>query len=67
MTWDTQRIALGDETEKAAVQEAERIFAEQQARGATAVLLADGQPPVRTKEFDPQAEQILIIPRVVGG
>jgi hypothetical protein len=51
----------------AAVREAERIFAEQRARGATAVRVAPGKPAERIEKFDPQAEQIMMIPRVVGG
>ena len=49
------------------LREAERIFAEQHARGATAVRVRPDRPAERIEKFDPEAEQILMIPRVVGG
>jgi hypothetical protein len=66
-TWDTSAVAVGDPEAVAAVREAERIFAEQRARGATAVRVTPDKPAERIDKFDPQAEQILMIPRVVGG
>ncbi len=66
-TWDSAAAAVDDPEAVAAVREAERIFAEQRARGATAVRVAPGKPAERIEKFDPQAEQIMMIPRVVGG
>jgi hypothetical protein len=57
----------GDLEAQAAVREAERIFAEQRTRGGTAVRLQPDRAPERIERFDPEAEQILMIPRVVGG
>ena len=51
----------------AAVREAERIFQEQQARGATAFRVAPDKPAERIDEFDPRADEIIMVPRVAGG
>ena len=67
VVWDTQQVELGDPEAVAAVREAERIFRDQQARGATAYRLETGQAPVRIDQFDPQTEQIVVVPRVIGG
>ena len=60
--WET-----GDLDAKAAVREAERIFSELRAGGATAVRVTPGKPAERIDRFDPEAEQIVMVPRVVGG
>jgi hypothetical protein len=65
--WDQSAVLTGDLEAQAAVHEAERIFAEQRARGATAVRLRPDRAPERIDRFDPESEQILMIPRVVGG
>lgn len=67
VAWDTQRAESGDPESRRAVREAERIFLEQRQRGATAFRV--GQPSVITRvdEFDPAAEQIVMVPRIVGG
>jgi hypothetical protein len=65
--WDSQKVETGDPEALAAVREAERIFAEQRARGATAFKVAPGQAAVRIDEFDPRADQTVIVPRVAGG
>ncbi len=65
--WDTDRLQQGDVEAVAAVREAERIFSEQRARGATAFKVTRGQPAVRIDTFDPEAEQITLVPRVTGG
>lgn len=54
-------------TEEAAVREAERIFEEQRRRGATAFRADPNSEPVRIERFEPEAEQILIVPRIAGG
>lgn len=66
-TWDQSAVAVGDAEAAAAVREAERIFDEQRARGATAVRIAPGRPAERIETFDPAAQEILLIPRVIGG
>lgn len=65
--WDQQRVTEGDAEALAAVREAERIFEEQRARGATAFKVAPGTPAERIDRFDPNAEQIIVVPRVAGG
>lgn len=65
--WNDQSAANGDREALAAVREAERIFAAQRAKGSMAFHIEAGRAPARLDEFDPAAEQIVIIPRVVGG
>ena len=65
--WDAARVDLGDPDALAAVREAERIFEEQRARGATAFVVAPDQPAQRIDTFDPLAEQVVMVPRVAGG
>ncbi|HLH24196.1 MAG TPA: hypothetical protein VK066_16865 [Chloroflexota bacterium] len=65
--WDTKRVELGDPEAVAAVREAERIFEEQRARGATAFVVAPDKPAQRIDTFDPAAEQVVMVPRVAGG
>lgn len=67
VTWDTTRAAAGDTEAKAAIQEAERIFRDHRAKGATAFAVEKGHVPVRIDAFDPTAEQIMLVPRLVGG
>lgn len=67
VTWDSQQVEAGDPEAVAAVREAERIFAFQRARGSTAFRAENGHAFVRVDEFDPNAEQIIMVPRVVGG
>jgi len=67
LTWDEQKFQMHDPEAIAAVREAERIFAEARARGATAFRVEPGKPTQRIDQFDPMAQQILIVPRVVGG
>jgi hypothetical protein len=65
--WNEQDAQANDPEAIAAIQEAKRIFATERARGATAFRVESGKPAVRLDQFDPQAEQIILVPRVVGG
>jgi len=67
ITWDQQRVLSGDPEALAAIREAERIFAQERAKGATAFKVDTGKPVERIEQFDRTAEQILLVPRVVGG
>ncbi|HLZ24245.1 MAG TPA: hypothetical protein VKQ30_19200 [Ktedonobacterales bacterium] len=67
VAWDVTKAELGDQVAIAAVREAERIFAQQRANGATAFKVETGQAPTRIEQFDGTAEQILLVPRIVGG
>ena len=50
-----------------AVREAERIFNQERARGGTAFKVTPANPAERIETFDPQAEQIVMVPRIAGG
>jgi hypothetical protein len=65
--WDNGRVQQGDADAVAAVREAERIFAQQRAKGATAFKVWPGRQAERLDRFDPQAEHVVIVPRVAGG
>jgi len=67
LTWDQQKIQSGNAEALAAVREAERIFAQERAKGATAFRVEAGKPVQRLEHFDATAEQIVMVPRVVGG
>ncbi len=66
-SWDTRRAEENDPEAVAAIHEAERIFREQRERGATAFRAGQGRVFERIDEFDPTAEQIVLIPMLVGG
>ena len=65
--WDERKLHTGDPEALAAVREAERIFEEQRARGATAFKVEPDKPAQRIDTFDRTAEQIIMVPRVAGG
>lgn len=67
ISWDAERVASGEADALAAVQEAERIFASQRAHGATAFRAIPGHPAVRIEQFDVEASEIIIVPRIAGG
>jgi hypothetical protein len=67
VTWDEQKVLAGDAEAVAAVREAEKIFAQERAKGATAFKIEPGKPIQRVEQFDAKAEQIVMVPRVVGG
>jgi hypothetical protein len=67
VTWETTSTLSADPLAQAAVEEAERIFRQQQKRGASAFRVDGGKPPVRIESFDPTAQEIIMVPRVVGG
>ena len=67
VTWDEQKVLAGDSDAVAAVREAERIFAQERTKGATAFKVEPGKPIQRIEQFDATAEQIVLVPRVVGG
>jgi hypothetical protein len=67
VNWDQQKVLEGDLEAIAAVREAERIFAQERTKGATAFRLDPGKPIQRIDTFDETAEQIVLVPRVVGG
>jgi hypothetical protein len=67
LLWNEQEALAGDVEAARALREAERIFARERARGATAFRVVAGRPAERIERFDARAEQIIMLPRVVGG
>ncbi len=65
--WDPARARAGDPEARAAVAEAERLFEEARARGAGAFRVTREKPAERLERFDPEAEQIVLVPQMVGG
>jgi len=66
LRWNEQDALAGDAEAIAAIREAERIFAQERARGVTALRVEAGKPVERLEQFDPQASQIIMVPRVVA-
>jgi hypothetical protein len=67
VTYDVAAAASGDPEAVAAVREAERIFHEERARGATAFRIDGDSGALRIDEFDTTADQIIMVPRIAGG
>ena len=67
ISWDLKKAETNDPEALAAIREAERIFNEERSRGATAFKVEPGKPVERIEQFDATAEQIVVVPRVVGG
>ena len=67
VTYDVERATAGDAEQLAAVQEAERVFREERARGATAFRVEADEVATRIDAFDRSAEQIVMVPRIAGG
>lgn len=65
--WDKRAADTGDTEAQEAIREAERIFREERSRGATAFRVNSGTQATKIDEFDPEAEQIVMVPRVAGG
>lgn len=65
--WDQKRAETGDQEAQEALREAERILREELRRGATAFRVEPGVPAKQLERFDPEAEQIILVPRVAGG
>lgn len=67
VAWDVKKVEVCDPEALAAIHEAERIFNTERGRGATAFKVETGQAPVKIDHFDQTAEEIIMVPRVVGG
>jgi len=65
--WDTSKAEVGDPEALEAIKEAERIFEEHKAKGATAFVVSPGKPAEKLEKFDKTAEQIIMVPRIAGG
>ena len=66
IAWDEEAYAAGDPAAQAAVAEAERLFAEARADGAEAFRVRSGALAQRVSTLD-VADDVLVIPRMVGG
>jgi hypothetical protein len=67
ITWDSRKAEANDPEALAAIREAERIFNEERMRGSTTFKVEAGKAAERIEKFDRTAEQIVIVPRVIGG
>jgi len=67
VAWDLKKVESNDPEATAAIREAERIFNQERARGSTAFKVESDKPVERIETFDRTAEQIVMVPRVVGG
>lgn len=67
ISWDSKKLEVHDPEAVAAIREAERIFNDERTRGSTAFRVEAGKTVERIDKFDRTAEQIVIVPRVVGG
>ncbi|HZR42097.1 MAG TPA: hypothetical protein VFB12_18395 [Ktedonobacteraceae bacterium] len=65
--WDSQKVETSDPEALTAVRVAERIFHEERKKGATAFKVEPGKTTERLEQFDRTAQQIVLVPRVVGG
>jgi uncharacterized protein (DUF1800 family) len=66
IVWDAEKLTQGQKEAQAAVKEAERIFAEERARGATAFRVTPGQLAEKLARFESDADTV-IVPRIAGG
>jgi hypothetical protein len=64
--WDVKKSET-DLDAADALKEAERIFEEHRAKGATAFKVEPGKSAQKLEEFDKTAEQIIMVPRIAGG
>jgi hypothetical protein len=67
VVWDPAAVAACDPEAVAAIQEAEHLFADLRARGGTAFALGPGQRTTRLDHFDPSFNEIVLVPRIIGG
>jgi hypothetical protein len=67
IVWDSSKAGTTDPEAVAAIKEAERIFNDARQHGATAFKVEPGKAVERIEKFDPTAEQIVLVPRVIGG
>jgi hypothetical protein len=66
--WDEHAYVAGDPDALAAVAEAERLLADARAAGGEAFRVQAGELAERVTRLEPgRAENVLIVPRMVGG
>ena len=68
VTWDEHAFAVGDPEAQAAVDEAQRLFAEARVAGGEAFRLRAGALAQRVTALNPlDDDDVVIVPRMVGG
>lgn len=68
ISWDAEAFAAGDLSARAAVAEAERLFAEARDAGGEAFSVRAGALAHRIATLEPSSDQdVVIVPRMVGG
>lgn len=67
MTHQGDRTVTWDAASASAVKEAERIFEEARQQGGTGFAVTPDTEPRKLERFDPEAEQIVVVPRIAGG
>lgn len=68
VTWDGHAFAVGDPEAQAAVDEAQRLFAEARAAGGEAFKVRAGELAQRVATLEPVSDDdVVIVPRMVGG
>lgn len=68
LTWDMDRVLADDSEAKLAVREAERIVREEIQKGSAVFSVVPGTDiGEKIERFDPHAEQIVVVPQIVGG
>lgn len=68
VTWDELALAAGDPEAQAAVDEAQRVFAEARAAGGEAFRVHSGKLAQRITTLEPlRDDDVVIVPRMVGG
>lgn len=65
--WDPVAVEQGDAEALAAVHQAERLLAQACKAGGQAFRVDRDQVVTRLDEFDPNAEEIVVVARVIGG
>ena len=67
ISWSAEGLERGDADARAAVREAERIFARERSRGATAFRVMPGRQAERIDVLDLAADETVVIPPMAGG
>ena len=67
VSWDERAALANDPDAQEAVRQAERIFNAERAKGSAAFRISRTSTAERIDVFDPEAEQIIMVPPMAGG